>query len=128
MHDRKENEITGRVVHAALKVHKALGPGLLESVYQTCLAHELRSAGSHVVLQLPLPIVYDGIRLDNAYRIDMVVDDCVVVEIKTVRRVRRIHQAQLLSYLRLSGHKAGLLINFHVPLLRSGITRMVNRL
>ena len=120
------NECTGRIIDAALKVHRRLGPGLLESAYETCLTHELRQRGSKVLVQHPLPVTFDGISLEMAYRIDLLVDDCVIVELKTVPKIRRIHQAQLLSYLRLSGHAVGLLINFHVPLLKLGIKRMVN--
>ena len=122
------NACTGRVIGAALKVHAELGPGLLETTYEACLAHELRKRGHSVQLQVCMPVTYGGVRLSTGYRIDMLVDDCVIVELKTVRRLRRIHEAQLLSYLRLSGHKVGLLINFHVPLLKAGIKRMVNSL
>ena len=120
------NKSSGRVVHAAMKVHSALGPGLLESAYQACLAYELRRSGSTVVAQFPLAISYEGVRLDIGYRIDLLVDDCVVVELKTVRRLLPIHQAQLLSYLKLSGHRIGLLINFHALRLRAGIKRIAN--
>jgi len=122
------NRCSGRVVEAALKVHSALGPGLLESAYQACLAHELRGRGSTVEIQWPLPVSYDGTRVDVGYRVDLLVDACVVVELKTAAKILPIHQAQLLSYLRLSGHKVGLLINFHVLHLKTGIRRMVNDL
>jgi len=117
---------TGDVVDAAFKVHSALGPGLLESAYTVCLGHELRVRGREVRTQLPLPIEYDGIRIDAGYRIDMLVDDIVVVELKAVARMLPIHDAQLLSYLKLSGRAAGLLINFHEVHLKDGIKRMVN--
>jgi GxxExxY protein len=122
------DRITGQVVDAAMKVHSALGPGLLESAYKACLAHALRKRGLRVVSELALPIVYDGVTIDVGYRIDLLVEEAVVVEVKAVSKALTIHQAQLLSYLRLSGHLVGLLINFHVRQLRHGITRMVNRL
>ncbi len=122
------NACSGRVVDAAMKVHSALGPGLLESAYEACLAHELRRRGSVVEVQRPLPITYDKVQLDIGYRLDLLVDDAVIVELKTAARFRPVHEAQLLSYLRLSGYKVGLLINFNVPRLRSGIKRMVNNL
>jgi GxxExxY protein len=117
---------TGHVVDAAIKVHSALGPGLLESAYKACLAHELRKRGLRVVSELALPIVYDGVTIDVGYRIDLEVEEAVVVEVKAVSKVLPIHEAQLLSYLRLSGHRVGLLINFYVPHLKDGIRRLVN--
>jgi GxxExxY protein len=119
---------TGQVVDSAMKVHSALGPGLLESAYQICMAHELRKRGFHVVPQLPLPVIYDGIKIDAGYKIDLLVENAVVVELKAVAKIIPVHEAQLLSYLKLSGYKIGLLINFHVIHLKNGITRMVNRL
>jgi GxxExxY protein len=119
---------SGQVVDAAMKVHSALGPGLLESAYQACLAHELRKRGLTVRAQLPVPIIYDGVRIETGYRIDLVVEDAVVVELKAVANVLPIHEAQLLSHLKLSGHRVGLLINFHVQHLKDGIKRMVNNL
>lgn len=120
------NDITGAIVDAAMKVHTALGPGLLESAYEVCLAHELRSRGLKIVAQWPLPVVYDGVRLDAGYRVDLLVEDRVIVELKAAEALLPIHQAQLLSYLKLSGCKAGLLINFHVLRLKDGIKRIVN--
>jgi GxxExxY protein len=122
------NELTGEVVDGSIKVHSVLGPGLLESAYETCLEYELRKRGLHVVAQLPVPIVYEGVRLDAGYRIDLLVNDTVVVEVKAVTKLAPVHEAQLLSYLKLSGYRVGLLINFHVLLLRDGIRRMVNGL
>jgi GxxExxY protein len=122
------NVRTGQVVDAAMKVHRVLGPGLLENAYETCLAYELRKRGYHVETQLPLPVVYEEVRLDLAYRIDLLVDGVVVVELKAVPKISVVHEAQLLSYLRLSHHRVGLLINFHTLLLKHGITRMVNEL
>ena len=117
---------SGAVVDAAIKVHTALGPGLLESAYHACLAHEFRRRGFTVRCQVPLPVAYDGIRLDVGYRIDMVVNEDVVAELKAVSKIAPIHEAQLLSHLKLSGFRIGLLINFHVVRLKEGIKRMVN--
>lgn len=120
------NRITGAVISAAMKVHSHLGPGLLESAYEACLAHELRKQGIRVAQQVGLPVIYDGERIDLGYRIDLIVDDIVIVEIKSVEAINPVHQAQLLSYIRLSGRNVGLLINFHVAHLRDGIKRMVD--
>jgi GxxExxY protein len=120
------NKITGMVISAAMKVHSQLGPGLLESAYEACLAHELRKQGLEVAQQVGLPVIYDGVRLDLGYRIDLIVEDLVIVEIKSVEAINPVHQAQLLSYIRLSGRNVGLLINFHVAHLRDGIKRMVD--
>jgi GxxExxY protein len=109
-----------------MRVHSALGPGLLESAYEACLAHELRKAGLRVETQVALPVVYDGIRLDVGYRIDILVEDAVIVEIKACDAITAVHQAQLMSYLKLSGKTLGLLINFHVAHLKNGIKRIVN--
>jgi GxxExxY protein len=120
------NEITGAIVNSAMKVHSILGPGLLESAYQACLAHELRNRGVGVAIQVPLPVVYEGQKLEVGYRIDLVVEGRVVVEVKSVEALHPIFQAQLLSYMRLSGLRVGLLINFNVLHLRDGIKRMVD--
>jgi GxxExxY protein len=109
-----------------MKVHSLLGPGLLESAYQACLAHELRSRGFEVVTEVPMPVVYEGHKLEVGYRIDLIVEHRVVVEVKSVEILHPIHQAQLLSYMRLSGIPIGLLINFNVLHLREGIKRMVD--
>jgi GxxExxY protein len=122
----RTNEISGIVVDAALKVHRALGPGLLESAYHACLLYELRKRGLEVASQIEMPIRYDNIVIDTAFRIDLLVEHKVVVELKALPRIHPVHEAQLLSYLKLSGCKVGLLINFHAVLLRDGITRMVN--
>ncbi len=122
------NDISGQIVDAAIKVHKALGPGLLESAYEACLAYELRKRGLAVATQVPLPIVYEEIHLEVGYRIDLLVENKVVVELKSVEAVVPIHRAQLISYLKLSDHKVGLLINFNVELLKQGITRLVNNI
>lgn len=120
------NEITGAIVNSAMKVHSILGPGLLESAYQACLAHELRSRGFEVATEVPLPVVYEGHKLEVGYRIDLVVEGRVVVEVKSVEALHPIHEAQLLSYMRLSEIGVGLLINFNVLRLRDGIKRMVD--
>jgi GxxExxY protein len=108
-----------------MHVHSVLGPGLLESAYQGCLAHELRKRGLEVATQVGLPVVFDGEKIELGYRIDLVVENVVIVEVKSVESVHPVHQAQLLSYLRLSGIGVGLLINFYVAHLREGIKRMV---
>ena len=118
------NDITGQIIDAAMKVHTALGPGVLESAYEACLAYELRKRGLRVDVQRELPIEYDGVRLDVGYRIDLMVEDTVIVELKAVSELQPIHEAQLLSYLKLSKRKIGLLINFHVLRLKDGIKRM----
>ena len=118
---------TGQVVDAAMRVHSTLGPGLLESAYRLCLSHELRKRGFDVQLEVPLPILYDGVKIDAGYRLDIVVESAVLVELKAVTKQLPIHEAQLLSYLKLGDYRVGLLINFHVRQLKNGITRMVNR-
>jgi GxxExxY protein len=120
------NEITGAIVNSAMKVHSLLGPGLLESAYQACLSHELRTRGLEAATQVGLPVVYDGHKLELGYRMDLVVENRVVVEVRSVEALHPIHHAQLLSYLRLSGIAVGLLINFNVLHLREGIKRMVD--
>ncbi|MGC2694734.1 MAG: GxxExxY protein [Candidatus Angelobacter sp.] len=119
------NEISHGVISAALKVHSALGPGLLESVYEACLAHELRKMELKVDTQVGLPVIYDGIKLDLGYRIDMLVNDLVVIELKSVEEISRIHVAQVLSYMKLSKKQLGLIINFNVLHLKDGIKRLV---
>jgi len=126
--EKKENQISGIILDAAIAVHTALGPGLLESAYQACLAYELTSRGLRVQTQVPLPINYRGVCVDAAYRIDLIVEDLVVIEIKAVERLAAIHEAQLLSYLKLSDKRLGLLINFHVLRLKDGYKRIVNGL
>lgn len=120
------NQITGQIIDASMKVHSALGPGLLESAYQVCLAHELRKRGLKIDTQLELPVEYDGMHLEVGYRIDLLVEGAVVVELKAVNAIQPIHEAQLLSYLKLSKKKIGLLINFHVVRLKDGVKRMAN--
>lgn len=119
------NEITGAVIGAAIEVHRALGPGLLESAYEECLCHELTARQVPFERQHALPVEYKGLRLDCGYRLDLLVADSVVVEIKAVEKLLPIHDAQLLTYLKLGGWKAGLLLNFNVPILKRGIRRLV---
>lgn len=120
------NKITREVVTAAMKVHSALGPGLLQSAYHACLLHELRKQGLRVASQVGLPVVYDGEKIDLGYRMDLVVEGMVIVEVKCAEAIHPVHQAQILSYMRLSGIPVGLLINFYVAHLRDGIKRMVD--
>jgi len=120
------DSITRRIIGAAIEVHRRLGPGLLESAYETCLAFELRQLGFRIDQQKPLPVVYKDVKLDCGYRLDLVVEDSVVVEVKAVEQLAPIHDAQLLSYLRLSEKRVGLLINFHVRVLKNGLKRIVN--
>ena len=121
------NDVTGSIVDAAMKVHTALGPGSLESVYERCLKHELIKRGLRAESQIWLPVIYDGIPIEGGYRIDLLVEECVIVELKVVEHILDVHKAQLLSYLKLANKKVGLLINFNVVHLRDGIRRMVNR-
>jgi GxxExxY protein len=120
------NRITEIVIGAAMRVHQALGPGLLESAYDACLAFELIDRGMKVIQQQPLPVVYRDVRLNCGYRLDLVVENRVVVEVESVARLDPIHDAQLISYLRLSSYRVGLLINFNVKVLKNGIRRLVN--
>ena len=122
----EEDEIGRAVLGCALTVHRALGPGLLESVYETCLAHELTKSGLAFDRQLPLPVTYDGLVIDAGYRLDLLVLKRVVLEVKSVDKLVDVHRAQLLSYLKLGGFRLGYLLNFTVALLKQGIARMVN--
>jgi GxxExxY protein len=119
-------DITGRIIDAAMKVHTALGAGLLESTYQACLHYQFNVDGLYFEHQVRLPVVYQAVTLDAGYRIDFLVENCVIVELKAVEKLLPLHTAQLLSYLKLSGGRVGLLINFNVPHLRQGIKRIVN--
>lgn len=123
-----EDIISNDVIGAAIRVHKALGPGLLESAYQFCLCHELRLMDYKVEMEKPMPIVYDNIELDCGYRLDLVVDEMVIIEVKSVQKLNEIHLAQVLTYLKLSNLKLGLLINFNSLLLKDGVKRVVNNL
>ena len=120
------NDVTRAVLGAAIDVHRALGPGLLESAYEACLVYELQARGLRVERQVPQTVRYKAMLIDCGYRIDLLVEDQVVVEFKTVHRILPVHEAQLLSYLKLSGRPVGLLINFRVTLLRDGIRRFVH--
>jgi GxxExxY protein len=127
MSDRERlNRITESVIGTAIHVHRAIGPGLLESAYEACLVYELNKRGLRVEQQKPLPLIYEGVKLDCGYRIDLLVEGSAIVEIKSVDRFAPIHEAQVLAYLKLSGCKVGLLINFNVALLKHGIRRFVN--
>jgi GxxExxY protein len=121
----KINQITESIIGAAMEVHRTIGPGLLESTYVQCLCYELALREIPFLRELPLPVRYKGVKLDCGYRLDVVVADAVVVEVKAVESITPLHEAQLLTYLRLGGWKVGLLINFNVPLLRDGIVRRV---
>ncbi len=123
-----ENEISYKVLSSAFKVHTALGPGLLESAYQECLFYELKKQGLKVEKEKALPLIYEEVKLDVGYRIDLLVEDKVIVELKSVTELNDIHIAQVLTYLKLSGCKLGLLINFNVLSLKQGIKRIVNNL
>jgi GxxExxY protein len=123
--DKEFEEISREVIGAAIEVHRALGPGLLESAYEHCLCHELKLRGINHERQVPVPVFYKGLELDCAYRLDLVVDRQLVVEIKAVDSVLPVHTAQLLTYLKLTGIRIGLLMNFHVNTLRDGIKRVV---
>jgi GxxExxY protein len=119
-------ELTEGVIGAAVDVHRALGPGLLESAYEECLCHELHLRGTRFARQVPLPIEYKGVKLDCGYRLDLVVEDVLILEIKCVERVLPVHEAQLLTYLKLTGKRVGLILNFNVSMLtRGGIIRNV---
>jgi GxxExxY protein len=120
------NEITDRVIGAAIEVHRHLGPGLLESAYEECLCYELSRNGRRFERHLPLPVEYKGLRLDCAYRLDLLVEGAILVELKAVEEALPIHKAQVLTYLRAAGKQVGLLINFNVEVLKNGITRLVN--
>jgi GxxExxY protein len=121
-------EIARDIVHLSIKVHKTLGPGLLESVYQKCLAYELGDAGLAVACEVPLPVRYESVTIDAGFRIDMIIQHSVIIENKTVDKIAPIHEAQLLTYLKLTNFQLGFLLNWNVPLMKDGIKRMVNRL
>jgi GxxExxY protein len=120
------NQVSGTIIDCSLKVHTALGPGILESVYETCLAHELRKAGLRVRAQVPVPVMYDGLKLESGLRLDLLVEETVIVEVKAIEKLAPIHTAQLLSYLKLMDLQLGLLLNFNVVHMREGWKRVVN--
>lgn len=121
-------ELGNTVIGAAIKVHRTLGPGLLESAYQKCLDYELRKMGLRVECELTLPIQYEAVKIDAGYRIDMIVEELIIIENKTVERLLPIHEAQLLTYLKMRGCRLGYLLNWNVPMLKEGIKRLVNNL
>jgi len=120
------NKISERIIGCAIKVHRKLGPGLLESAYHQCLLHELMKIDLKVRSQVPMPIIYDDLKLDHGYRMDLLVQDKVVVELKTVDAFNEVHFAQVLTYLKLGNYQLGLLVNFNVTLLKDGIKRIIN--
>jgi GxxExxY protein len=122
------NELSSKIIGAAIEVHKKLGPGLLESVYEECICHELSLRGISFERQKPLPVVYKGKKLDCGYRLDIVVEKAIILELKSCEKIEPIHRAQLLTYLKLSGLNLGLLLNFNTPVMRDGIVRIVNEL
>jgi GxxExxY protein len=123
-----ENEIAKIIVDVAYKIHVALGPGLLESAYEIVMEHELLKRGLAIRRQVDVPIEYDGIKIETAFRADLIVNDLVIIELKSVEQIHPVHAKQLLTYLKLTNKKLGLLINFNVPLIKNGITRIVNGL
>lgn len=120
------DQISRRIIGAAIEVHRHLGPGLLESAYQSCLAFELKQLGLKIEEQKSLPVIYKQVQLDCGYRLDLIVEDEVIVEVKAIEKLLPIHEAQLLSYLRLAKKRVGLLMNFHVPVLKNRLKRIVN--
>ena len=124
----KENEIATAVVEAAYKLHTGLGPGIFETVYEVTLAHELRKRGYRVERQVPVPIIWDGLKFDEGFRADLIIDDCVLVELKSIQALEPVHSKQVLTYLRLTNKRLGLLINFGESRIKDGIKRIVNGL
>ena len=122
------NQISSKIIGAAIEVQRILGPGLLESAYEECLCHELGLSKIKFKRQEILPIIYKGTKLDCGYRLDIVIENKIIVELKSIKKIEPIHKAQLLSYLKLSGHKLGLLLNFNVSVMKDGIVRLVNQL
>jgi len=124
----KENEISGEIIRLAIEIHKELGPGLLESAYKECLFYKIKNAGHKVEKEKAMPLVFKDVKLDCGYRIDLLVENKVVIEIKSVETINDVHFAQTLTYLKLGGYKLGLLINFNVFLLKNGVKRIVNNI
>ncbi|MCB0734744.1 MAG: GxxExxY protein [Flavobacteriales bacterium] len=122
------NQISQKIIHCSYLVHKRLGPGLLESIYQECLCYELRKAHLSVLKQVPMPVIYDDLKLESGFRLDLLVEDQVIVEIKSVENLHEVYFAQTLTYLKLANRHLGLLINFNVPLIKNGIRRIVHNL
>ena len=123
----EDNDITNLIIGSAIEVHKTLGPGLLESAYQECLSYELKNKNLQVKKEVALPVVYKDVKLDHGYRIDLLVEDRIVIELKTVEHFTDVHFTQILTYLKLGGYDLGLLINFHTSLLKNGIKRFINK-
>ena len=123
-----ENQIADGIVDAAFRVHRHFGPGLLESAYEACLAHELLSMGFNVEKQVALPLVYQDVKLDAGYRLDLWVERLVIIEVKAVDELHPVHMAQMITYLKLTGNRLGMIINFHSALLKNGMRRVVNNL
>lgn len=123
-----ENELSQRIIGAAVELHKTLGPGLLESVYETVLAYDLHKLGFNVKTQVPIPLLYKGVRQDIGFRIDLLIEDKVIIEVKSVETVAPVHFAQTLTYLKLANKKLGLLLNFNTKLMKNGVHRIVNNL
>jgi GxxExxY protein len=121
-----ENEISNRIIGLAISVHQALGPGLLESAYKECLFYRIKKEGYLVEKEKPMPLIYEEVKLDCGYRIDLLVEDKVVIEIKSIETLNNVHLAQILTYMKLGGYKLGLLINFNVSMLKDGIKRVIN--
>ena len=126
MISERTEEIAKIIIHSAFKVHKELGPGLLEKVYEICLAHEIAKSGLEVKRQIDIPIVYDNIVFSEGLRLDLLVEDCIIVEVKAVEQVNAVWDAQIISHLKLTNKDLGFLINFNVPLIKSGIKRFIN--
>lgn len=124
--EKNLNAITDRIIGACIEIHRQLGPGLLESAYEECLCYELAQHGLEFERQKPLPVIYKGVKLDCGYRLDIVVDAAIILELKTVEKLLPIHEAQLLTYLKLTGLTLGLLLNFNVPVFKDGLKRIVN--
>jgi GxxExxY protein len=124
---QEENDIATKVIGCAIEVHRTLGPGLLESAYQKCLYYELTNTGLYIEQEKPLPIIYKEVKIDHGYRLDLLVENKVVVELKTIECFTDVHTAQVLTYLKLGNYKLGLLINFHTALLKDGIKRIINK-
>lgn len=123
-----QNQISNLIIGSAIEVHKQLGPGLLESAYETCLEYELNKKRLYVLRQIPMPIVYKDIKLEYGYRMDLLINNKVVIEVKSLEAITPVHEAQLLTYLKLGEYKLGLILNFHVKMMKNGIKRMVNNL
>ena len=122
----RENELAEIVVDASFQIHRTLGPGLLESAYEAILMHELQKRGLNVAVQVPVPVIYESVRLDTGFRADLIVGDLIIVELKSLEKIAPVHKKQLTTYLKLSGKRLGLLINFGEELIKNGITRIVN--